>query len=180
MGRRTGFDWFELIIGILLILLGVFTFANPGFALTGFVMMYGVVAIVMGVSDIVLYVRVERYTGFGPMVALIFGILSVMSGVMLIVYPDAGSLIISILFPIWFIAHCISRLSHMHMVRITAGKAAYYLMLIANIAGLVLGIMMFIRPWISLLSVSYIISLYLLSLGIDSIVIAFSNMRPKI
>lgn len=180
MGRRTGFDWFELIIGILLILLGVFTFANPGFALTGFVMMYGVVAIVMGVSDIVLYVRVERYTGFGPMVALIFGILSVMSGVMLIVYPDAGSLIISILFPIWFIAHCISRLSHMHMVRITAGKAAYYLMLIANIAGLVLGIMMLLQPVISLLSVSYIISLYLLSLGIDSIVIAFSNMRPKI
>ncbi len=180
MGKRTGFDWFELIIGILLILLGAFTFANPGLALTGFVMLYGVVAIVMGVSDIVLYVRVERYTGIGPMVALIFGILSVMSGVMLIVYPDAGSLIVSMLFPIWFITHCISRLSHMPMVRIMAGKAAYYLMLIANITGLVLGIMMLLQPIISMLSVSYIISLYLLSLGIDSIVIAFSNMRPRI
>ena len=35
MRRLSGFGWLELVIGILLIVLGVFTFANPGFALTG-------------------------------------------------------------------------------------------------------------------------------------------------
>ena len=179
MGRRMGFDWFELIIGILLILLGVFTFANPGFALTGFVMMYGVVAIVMGVSDIVLYVRVERYTGFGPMVALIFGILSVMSGVMLIVYPDAGSLIISILFPIWFIAHCISRLSRLDGIRLIAGNGAYYCSLAMNIIGLLLGVLLIIKPWITIVSIGWIIGLYLILLGIESLLVAFSGMGSK-
>ena len=176
MGRRTGYDWFELIIGILLILLGVFTFANPGFALTGFVMMYGVVAIVMGVSDIVLYVRVERYTGFGPMVALIFGILSVMSGVMLIVYPDAGSLIISILFPIWFIAHCISRLSHLNTIKYIAGNFVYWFTMIVNIIGLVLGVVMIFSPNISIAAVAYIVGAYLVLFGIDCIIIAFSRI----
>ena len=37
MRRRSGFGWMELIIGILLILLGIFTFLSPGSALTGVV-----------------------------------------------------------------------------------------------------------------------------------------------
>ena len=58
MKRRSGFGWLELIIGILLILLGVFTLIRPGAALTGLVVVYGIVALIMGIADIVLYVRV--------------------------------------------------------------------------------------------------------------------------
>ena len=85
MKSRSSFGWLELIIGILLILLGVFTIVKPGVALTGLVVVYGIVALIMGIADIVLYVRVERYTGFGPMVSLISGILSVMTAIMLLV-----------------------------------------------------------------------------------------------
>lgn len=55
--NRSGFGWLEFIIGVILIALGVFTFASPGAALTGFAVAYGVIAVVMGVADIVLYVR---------------------------------------------------------------------------------------------------------------------------
>ena len=120
MKSRSSFGWLELIIGILLILLGVFTIVKPGIALTGLVVVYGIMALIMGIADIVLYVRVERYTGFGPMVSLISGILSVMTAIMLLVYPNAGKWVLSLLFPIWFIAHCISRLSQLNTIRITA------------------------------------------------------------
>ena len=59
---------------------------------------YGIVALIMGIADIVLYVRVERYTGFGPMVSLVSGILSVMAAMMLLVYPNAGKWVLSMLF----------------------------------------------------------------------------------
>ena len=104
MRRKSGFGWLELILGILLVILGIFSMIKPNTALTGIVIVYGIAAIVIGISDIMMYVRVERYTGFGPMVSLIGGILSVMSGVMLFVYPNAGKWILSLLFPIWFIA----------------------------------------------------------------------------
>ena len=39
---------------------------------------------------IIMYIQVERYTGFGPYLSLIPGILSVMSGVMLLIYSGAG------------------------------------------------------------------------------------------
>lgn len=179
MRNRSGFGWLELVIGIILILMGIFTFVNPGIALTGFVVAYGMIAIVMGIADIVLYVRAERYTGFGPVVSLVAGILSVMSGVMLLMYPDAGKWVLSLLFPIWFIAHCISRLAHLHMIRLTAGKAMYYFTLTVNIIGLVLGFMMLFRPLVSLLSASYIAGTYLILLGVGGIVVAFSGMGSR-
>ena len=179
MRRKSGFGWLELILGILLVILGIFSMINPNTALTGIVIVYGIAAIVIGISDIMMYVRVERYTGFGPMVSLIGGILSVMSGVMLLVYPNAGKWVLSLLFPIWFIAHCISRLAHLSSMRIYMENFAYYLTLILNILGLISGFMMIFHPLISLLSVSYIIGFYLILLGIDCIVIAFSKISSN-
>ena len=179
MKSRSSFGWLELIIGILLILLGVFTIVKPGIALTGLVVVYGIMALIMGIADIVLYVRVERYTGFGPMVSLISGILSVMTAIMLLVYPNSGKWVLSLLFPILFIAHCISRLSQLNTIRITAGNGMYYFTMVVNIIGVVLGFIMIINPLFSMLSVSYIVSIYLILLGVDSLAMAFSNMGSK-
>lgn len=109
MRRRSGFGWLELVAGILLIALGIWAFMDPGLALAGMVFAYGVAAIIIGIADIILYIQVERYIGLGPVISLIAGILSVMTGIMLLVYPGAGTLALTLLFPIWFIAHCICR-----------------------------------------------------------------------
>lgn len=175
MRKYSGFRWMELIIGILLILLGIFTFIRPGSMLTGIVIIYGVIAVIMGIQDIITYVRVEKYTGFGPTLSLISGILSVMCGIMLLIYPNAGKWVLSLLFPIWFIAHCISRLSHVNVHRLTGGKFSYYFTLIVNIIGLVLGIFMFFYPVLTFMTMrvmGYIAAVYLVLLGIDSIVLA--------
>lgn len=175
MRKYSGFRWMELIIGILLILLGIFTFIRPGSMLTGIVIIYGVIAVITGIQDIITYVRVEKYTGFGPTLSLVSGILSVMCGIMLLIYPNAGKWVLSLLFPIWFIAHCISRLSHVNVRRLTGGKFSYYFTLIVNIIGLVLGIFMFFYPVLTFMTMrvmGYIAAVYLVLLGIDSIVLA--------
>lgn len=176
MRRRSGFGWLELLIGILLMVLGVLAFARPDAALTGMVYAYGVAAIVMGVADIILYIQVEKYTGFGPILSLISGILSVMAGIMLMVYPGAGALVLTVLFPIWFIAHCISRLAQLDRIRFFAGRGIYYFSLIVNIIGLVLGFIMFLRPLLTMTAISYLAGIYLILLGIDAIVMAVSRM----
>ena len=40
MRRRSEFNWMELLEGVLLILLGIFSFIRPGSALTGVVILY--------------------------------------------------------------------------------------------------------------------------------------------
>ena len=179
MKRRSGFGWLELIEGILLIVLGSYTLFRPEHALTGLIVLFGVMAVVMGIADILLYVRVERHTGFGPVVSLISGTLSVMSGVMLLVYPHAGRIVMTLLFPIWFIAHCVSRLSNLNTIRIFSGDFMYYFTLILNIIGLVLGALMLVNPWFSWLSIRYIVSFYLILLGVDCIALAFSGIGSR-
>lgn len=176
MRRHSGFGWLELITGILFIVLGIWTFADPRHALASMVFIFGVPAIIVGIADIVLYVQAERYTGFGPVIALISGILSVMSGIMLLVYPRAGIIVLTVLFPIWFIAHCISRLAHLHLIRQTAGNGLYIFTLIINIIGLILGFLMLLSPMFTLSAIRYFVSIYLIFLGADSIIMAFSPL----
>ena len=126
--------------------------------------------------DIIFYVRTEEHIGFAPTIALISGCLSVLAGLMLLVYPGAVKWAFSLFFPMWFIAHCISRLSQLPMIRIWTVKWHYYFIMIANIIGLCLGIFMLIRPVAALISLSYLIGIDLILLGIDSIILAFSRM----
>lgn len=172
MLERKHIDWVELIEGILLILLGVFAFVYPDSLVTGGVILYGIVAVITGIIEIVIYVQIERHTGFGPIVSLITGILSVMAGIMLLTYPGAGRGIVAFLFPLWFITHCISRLSHLNLVRRLMGTFAYWFSLILNILGLILGFLMILNPWLSIVSVAVIVGIYLVLAGVESIIIA--------
>lgn len=176
MRRRSGFGWMELIIGILLIIFGMVTFVRPGTALTGVIIVYGLIAVFTGIADIIFYVKMERHMGFGPTVSLVSGILSVLAGFMMLVYPGAARFAFAVFFPLWFIAHCISRLSHLNIVRFTAGSVYYYFSLIINILGLVVGIMMLFQPVVAMLSADMMIGIYMIMLGIDSIMIAVSKI----
>lgn len=179
MRRRSGFGWLELIIGIALVLLGIWALVDPVMALKGIAFVYGVVAVVMGVADILLYIQVERYTGLGPMVSLIAGILSVMSGIMLLVYPQTGAVALALLFPIWFIAHCISRLTQVNHIRLVSGDGMYYFTLVINIIGLILGCMMFFSPLLTLSYIRLFASTYLILLGVDSILMAVGPLGMR-
>lgn len=179
MKKRSGFGWLELIEGILLILLSIYTIVWPDRALTGWIVLYGLIAVIMGVADILLYIRVERFTGFGPIVSLVSGALSVMTGVMLLVYPNAGKWVMSLLFPLWFLAHCISRLAGLGTVRLLASRFTYWFTLVMNVLGLALGVMMLARPWFSLLSLEYLVSFYLMLLGVDCVILACSRLGSR-
>ena len=176
MKKRSGFGWLELVEGILLILLSIYTIIWPDRALTGWIVLYGLIAVIMGVADILLYIRVERFTGFGPILSLVSGALSVMTGVMLLVYPNAGKWVMSLLFPLWFLTHCISNLTHLNWVRLTAGRVNYTISLVLNILGIVLATLMLLHPVLSAVSMSLTIGFYLILLGVDGIVLALSSM----
>ena len=176
MNRRSSFGWLELLTGIFMIVLGILVFAVPNLIMTSMVIFFGLAAIIIGVTDIVLFIRVERYTGFGPILSLITGIISVMSGVALLIYPKLGTIMLTVLFPIWFIAHCISRLMQIHHIRLVAGNSMYVFTLVVNIIGIVLGFMMLLSPLFTLSAIRCFAGCYLILLGVEGIFTAVSRM----
>ena len=95
------------------------------------------------------------------------------------VYPNAGKWVMSLLFPLWFLAHCIGRLSGLHTVRLWAGDFTYYFTLIMNVLGLILGGLMLVDPLVSWLSARYLVSFYLVLLGVDCVILAFSKLGSR-
>ena len=166
-------NWWELIAGIVMIALGIASLTRPSLAVTGLVYAYGIAGVIVGVADILRYIRVERYTGFGPIVSLIAGVLSVMAGVVILVNPRVGMAVFSLLFALWFITHCVSRMASLSWLRFVAGRGAYYAALVLNLIGFVLGVLLVVLPAASLLTLGYLAGVYLIVLGVESLVMAF-------
>ena len=162
MNKKSNFGWGELIIGLLMTVLGIFTFIKPENILSGAIIAYGIIIAVMGIDDIIVYARVSRFTGFGPTLALISGILSVMCGIMLIANPNIGKWALTILMPI----------------RLVGNAVYYYLSLILNVLGLIIGIIMIFSPAMSFLTLrvgTYIVAAYFVLFGIENIISAFAR-----
>ena len=179
MKRRTTIGWSCLLSGLALLLLGTFTLLYPDSMLRGAMFLYGAAALITGVVDILFCIRLETHTGFAPTLSLLSGILSVMSGVMLLVYPDAGKWILALLFPIWFLAHCISQLSRLFLVRLYAGRVTYVLTLLLDCLGIAMGIGMFFSPGFSLKAAGILIGGYLLCLGSSSVAWGIEFLRSS-
>lgn len=114
------------------------------------------------------------------MLSLIAGILSVMCGIMLLANPNVGKWALTILMPIWFIAHCISGLTRVNLVRLIGNSFYYYFSLLLNILGLILGFMMLFSPMLSFLTIraiSYLVAAYLVLFGIESVIAAFARKK---
>ena len=110
------------------------------------------------------------------MVSLVAGVLSVMAGVVILVNPRVGMAVFSLLFALWFITHCVSRLASLSLVRLVAGRGAYYAALVLNIIGIVLGALLVVLPATSLLALGYLAAVYLIVLGMESLVMAFLGL----
>ena len=179
MKRHTGYGWLELIEGILLMLLGILSIASPSGILRWFTFFYGVMATVTGITDIIFYAKTERYIGFAPCVALITGVLSVITGLAMMAYPHIGELVVTLLLPLWFIAHSVSKLCHLGFIRGLYRGRYFYVTLFINVIGLVVGVLMLFWPQIALFSVGFLVGTYLIILGIDSVISACSKLGKE-
>lgn len=176
MKRRSTFGWLDLLRGILFLVLGIVTICKPNIALTGLVIFYGIIAIISGIAEIVLYARLRKHTGLESKVALVTGMISTLAGVLLLLNPVIGKWIFNFAFAIWFITHCVSRIVDYDFTRHIAGKAVSIVLLCLNILGLLLGILMIFNPLLFSVSLGVLIAVTLIIIGVSSIIEAFSDM----
>ena len=73
--------------------------------------------------------------------------------------------------PIWIIAHCISRLSHLQYMKMHYGMTYYTISLILNILGLLVGILLIFRPMITILSMGVLVGGFMIIEGVELILV---------
>jgi len=86
-----GFPWWMLIMGVVAVIAGVYTFMAPAITAIALVYVIAAVAIVRGVMQVSAAIRLRKEIANEWLLGIL-GAVSLVFGVLLFVYPDAGAL----------------------------------------------------------------------------------------
>ncbi|QIK69106.1 hypothetical protein G7062_01880 [Erysipelothrix sp. HDW6C] len=169
----------EMITGVLLVVLGVYTMYNPNAIIGGVIVAFAILAIASGISDIAFYFEFESRTGAAPLISLLGAILSIIAGVLMLFNINLSLTVVTMLLPFWFIAHSISRIAASSIIRSVGGESSFWLSLIVSVLGIITGFMLLFNPVASLATTIILVSFYLMAGGISSFVNGISHLSTS-
>jgi uncharacterized membrane protein HdeD (DUF308 family) len=172
--EKRGFDWGVFIAGVISVVLSIFLFANPGKGLQGLVIVLAVLLIMQGSVWISMYAGFHGIFGLS-WTTLLSGIFDILIGIFFLWDNKVGAYTIAILVAIWFIVDSVIGIVFAWHLRFFETGWYFFFNLLLNILGLVVGVMLLLRPVIAVMSTVYLIAIYLMIFGINEIALAFMH-----
>ena len=160
-----------LFRGIAAVLFGVLTFVWPNLTLSVLVLLFGVFAVVSGITAVAAALRKREVPGWGLL--LFEGILGILAGGVALVWPGITALAFLSLLAAWAIILGIMELVAPLAFPMTGGRAA--LTALAGVASIVFGILIAAQPASGLLAVVWLIGVYAMVFGVMYLVAYFES-----
>jgi len=162
--RQLASNWWALALrGVLSILVGVLALTKPGATLAALVLLIGAYMFVDGVFAIMASLRGMR-TGDRWGWMLVEGILGIVAGIIVFRTPATGALVLLWLVAFWAITHGIAEIAAGIKLRKIIDNE--WLLIIAGVLSLALGIYVLMRPGVGLLLLVTWVGVYALFAGI--------------
>src|SRR6266704_4173361 len=160
-----------LFRGIAAILFGIIALVWPNLTLTVLVYLFGIFAVISGITAVAAAVRGTGVPGWGLL--LFEGILGILAGVVALVWPNITALAFLYLLAAWAIITGITELVAPLAFPMRGSRAA--LMVLAGLASIVFGILIAAQPSSGLLAVVWLIGVYAILFGIMYIAAYFES-----
>jgi uncharacterized membrane protein HdeD (DUF308 family) len=158
-----------LFRGLAAIVFGVLTLVWPKITLAVLVLMFGIFAVISGVTAIVAAVRTRGEPHWG---ALLFeGILGVLAGAVALVWPGITALAFLFLIATWAVLTGILELVAPLAFPMSFGRGL--LSVISGILSIVFGTLIAAQPAAGLLTVTWLIGIYAIIFGVMQVVVYF-------
>lgn len=133
--------WIVATRGVLMVLFGILMVAWPETALVAFVWLFGIYAILDGVTSLVHVWRTRSHVGLG----LALGIVSIVAGVVALVWPQATAVVMLFILAAWILLLGIVQIAAGIGVRKIPGSGWGWLVA-SGVAAVVLGVVLFAAP----------------------------------
>lgn len=170
MQSRGAYIALSVITGLLMIVLGVLFLARPGASLASIILLVGIFTIVYGVA-IVIAGLMGRTESRGWSVAV--GVLAVIMGIVVLVWPGATSLAVLYIFAAWAIITGVVDIAHAFTGAQSGGERVWHVVL--GLLGIVIGIVFFVHPVNGIVALLWLAGIYLIVLGVLRIIAGFTN-----
>ncbi len=158
-----------LFRGLAAILFGILTLVWPRMSLAVLVLMFGIFAVVSGISAIVAALRNREESHWG--VLLFEGILGVLAGVVALIWPGITALAFLFLIAGWAIMTGILELVAPLAFPMSFGRGL--LSALSGIISIVFGTLIAAQPAAGLLTVVWLIGIYAIIIGVMQVVVYF-------
>ncbi|QEO10495.1 HdeD family acid-resistance protein [Protaetiibacter larvae] len=169
--------WLVLLRGVLLVVLGILAFIWPVATAGAVFWVFGIYAIADGITEIV-HAFATRKTDRRWGWLLVIGILGVLAGIALLVFPFAiGALTLLIL--LWFVVFwaIVNGIMGIPAAAALAGGAAKTMAIVFSLLSIVFGVLLAILLWTTpgnaLVWLIYVLGAYAVLAGIVLVVLAF-------
>lgn len=163
--------WILLIRGVLTAIFGLIALFSPGIALLTLVFVFGFYAILEGVTAVVLGIR-ARGTEAHWVWAIVQGVISVIAGVIALVWPGLTALALLFVIAFWAIVLGISEVGHAFAER-QAGVDPWGWTLAAGVLNVIFGIVLLVWPAPGILALVWLVGIFALVGGLTLVGWAF-------
>lgn len=162
--------WLVLVRGILMVLFGILALVSPGIALLTLVWLFGVYAILDGVTAVVIGVRSRGEPH--RVWTVVQGVVSVLAGLVALIWPGLTALALLFVIAFWAIIMGIVEIGGAFASR-RSGSGAWGWTLAAGILNVVFGVLLLIWPAGGILALVWLVGIFALAGGIALVVLAF-------
>ena len=169
-------DWIDVIIGVILVITGIFVLSNVLEAFLALASLLGMVIVVRGILLLVRSIRIRRISNrvVSGVIGIIVGILLIIGGIYLLVNPTLSMIALGTLVGFWFIFEGIGTILDGQIIRLFS-PGLWIVQLIFSIIMIAAGVML-LGDWLQGgLTAATLIGIMLLLNGIMRGVSGFSG-----
>ncbi|HEX6557154.1 MAG TPA: DUF308 domain-containing protein [Ktedonobacteraceae bacterium] len=160
-----------LFRGLAAIIFGVLTLVWPKISLVVLVLLFGVFAVVSGITAVAAALRNRGNEGWGFL--LFEGILGILAGVVALIWPGITAYAFLFLIAAWAIIIGITELVAPLAFPMSGGRAV--LMALAGLVSIVFGVVIAAQPASGLLAVVWLIGIYAIVFGVMHLAVYFES-----
>lgn len=170
--HKTKFDWSSFAIGLLMVVVALFSFRTPITNLAAIVLVFAFSAIFKGILQLFGHFKLKDFTYYRSKRLVFLGIINIIIGIFLMFNMTSSIVALPFVFSMWFIVESIGELLLASIYR-DISKSYFWLMIISSIISIILGFILLSQPLIAALSISWLVGTYFLIGGIIYIVRSF-------
>lgn len=161
--KRIAQNWWVLLLrGISAVLFGILTLAWPGVTLLFLIILFGVYALLDGLTAIIAGVTGGGGGSWWQMI--LTGLLSVAAGVIALAWPGETAVILLIVIAAWSIVRGVAEIAAAIRLRTVVNNE--WLLILSGICSILFGMILFAKPRVGALAVLWIIATYAIVGGI--------------
>ncbi len=163
--------WLVTLRGVAAIIFGVLTFVWPGPTLTALVLLFGAYALVEGIFSIASGVSGGSLSGSSRWLLVIEGLVGVIIGLVAFFAPGITAVGLLYAIGVWAIVTGIFQV--LAAIQLRQVISDEWLLIFSGILSVVFGVVVFIYPAASALSILWLIGIYAVVFGVATVALSF-------